>query len=243
MNRSRWIVSAAALLVVALAAVFGLTRNEASANQPNAALEFTLHVGGCSTLADYKGTCTVTQGSTFVASVSLDAIPGAYDALGVTVAYTGVASKDNPDMVWPQCVLEAVGAIPPFVYSGCAIGISAPPSTFTGTVFTASFNCVGDGTLSLTHGPADTLLIGANGKTNTEAGPDVLNIDCAPPTITPTPSITPTPTPEPVGGLGLEADGDDDASPGSTTGVALAVLTFAALGGAGWGAIHRRRAR
>ena len=60
---------------VLLAMNFGLT-HDARANQPNASLEFALHVGGCNTTGDQKGNCTVTQGSTFVASVSLDMIPG-----------------------------------------------------------------------------------------------------------------------------------------------------------------------
>jgi hypothetical protein len=185
----------------------------ASANQPDASLEYTLHVGGCSTIADYKGNCSVTEGSTFVASVSLDAIPGPYDAVGVTVAYTGVTSKNNPEIVWPDCLVSAPSPpIPGYETAGCGIQIQTPNSSYLGTVFTASFNCLADGTLSLVHGPADTLLIGDNGKTSTEAGPDVLNIDCAPPTVTPTPTQTATPTPQPVGGVSLDASNSNDSA-------------------------------
>jgi len=176
------------------------TSQTASANQPNAGLEWTLAVGGCTTAGDAKGNCVVADGSTFNAVVSLSSIAGigngSYDAIAVTVAYTGVGSKDNPDITWSGCAFEAPSTGPGFVNAGCAGGISAPSSTVTGPVFDADFNCTADGTLTLTHGGADTLVIDSKGKTSTEAGPDVLNIDCQPaPTATPVP---PTATPPSV---------------------------------------------
>jgi len=165
---------------------------QVSANQPNPGLDWSIAVGGCNTVGDAKGNCTIAMGSTFNAVVSLDDITGltnGYDAIAVTVDYTGVSSKDNPDITWPNCVFEANTGIG-YVNAACAIGVGAPSSTVTGPVFDADFNCTGDGTLSLRHGSADTLAIISTGKTNTEAGPDVLNIDCQVAGVTPTPTFT-----------------------------------------------------
>ncbi len=247
MKRSRWLttlrltLAGAAVIGVALFGASIVDRDNASANQPNAGLEFTLHVDGCSTVADYKGSCAVTQGSTFVASVSLDAIPYPYDSLAVTVAYTGVTSKDNPNIVWPDCAGEATAFAPGFVNGGCVV-LFAPSSTFTGTVFTASFNCAADGQLSLTHDPANTLIIDYGGKTSTETGPDVLNIDCAPATATFTPGPTATPTPPAVAGVGYELGGTDRTSSESTIEIALALLAVAVLGVASWRVVCRKLA-
>jgi hypothetical protein len=201
----------AALAVAAVMLSMSLGSNKtAEANQPNAGLEWSIAVGGCSSAGDAKGNCVVNQGSTFNAVVSLDSIAGigngSYDAIGVTVNYTGVASKDNPDITWSGCAFEAPATGPGFVNAGCAGGISAPPSTVTGPVFDSDFNCTADGTLTLTHGAAETLIIDSKGKTSTEAGPDVLNIDCAPaPTATPVP---PTATPPDVPQVQKDCDGD-----------------------------------
>jgi len=194
------------LAALAVAAVL-LSMNLGSADKASAVvnngIDFSLHVGACNSNADAKGACGVAIGSTFVASVSLDSVAGAgnasYDALAVTVSYTGVSSKDNPSMgpEWPDCAIEATNINPGVsVNAGCSTGIGAPSSTYTGTVFTASFNCTADGTLTIVHSDSETLLIDNKGVTNHEDGPDVLNIDCQPlPTATPVP---PTATPPPI---------------------------------------------
>jgi hypothetical protein len=177
---------------------------------------------GCNTLGDQKDYCRVPQGGTFAAYVSLEAIPGPYDMMAVTIAYSGADFKNAQDVIWPDCVLEANGSTPPIVNFGCAVGVGQPSSTFTGTVLAATFTCTADGTLSLVHGPADTILIDENGKTSTEEGPDVLNIDCGA-TTTPLPTgyITPIPTPTlgPVGGVSFE-----EGNPASTTIAPIAAL-------------------
>jgi hypothetical protein len=101
---------------------------------------------------------------------------------------------------------------------------------------TASFNCTADGTLSLTHGPADTQLmenVDDPGKVSTEAGPDLLNIDCAPP----------TPTPEPVGGFGLDTGTRGDDTDPVTFAVAMgaAVLGSVLVASKGWRTLSVRR--
>lgn len=167
-------------IVILLAVTYLLfaegTTPEASANNPNAGLEYRLAVGSCSTAGDAKGNCVIPTGATFVANVYLDSIAGigngSYDSLLVTVAYAGVTSNNDPDIVWPECVFQATAIGPGFSSAGCSTGISAPSSTYTGLVFTASFVCLADGTLSLTHGAADTQVVDSNAKTNVESGPD-----------------------------------------------------------------------
>jgi hypothetical protein len=192
-------MAALAVVAVLLSMNLGSTTPKASASVNNG-MEYTLHVGGCNTAADAKGNCVVALGGTFVATVSLDAITGiggsAYDALAVTVGYTGLSSKDNPSMgpEWADCGIEATNVNPGVsVNAGCSTGVSAPSSTYLGTVFSASFNCTADGTLTIIHSDSESLLIDKNGITQHEDGPDVLNIDCQPaPTATPVP---PTATP------------------------------------------------
>jgi hypothetical protein len=204
-----------AALSVAAALVAGQTflasTDSASANQPDAALEFTIHAGGADSAGDAKGAVDIAIGAVIPVTVSLDAIPSPYDAVAVTVNYSGVlqgqfenAAKGSPDIVWPDCAFEAPApAAAGSINAGCAKAADpAPSSSFTGTVFTANVTCesAGAGTVSLLHGPADTLIIGSagsGGKTSTEAGPDAININCIPATntFTPTPTATPPPIP------------------------------------------------
>lgn len=189
---------ALSVIVLAAAAVllsFNVRSTHKVSGVVDNGIEYTLHVASCNTAQDAKGNCGVAAGSTFVASVSLDSIVAPYDAIAVTIAYTGVGSKDNPDIVWPDCGIEAPFTQPGLVNAGCSTNFGAPSSQFTGTVFTASFNCTQDGTLSLTHGTSATLVIvpvGPANTTYTEQGPDVLNIDCQGTPMTSTPSATPT---------------------------------------------------
>jgi hypothetical protein len=201
----------------------------ASANQPNSNLEFTLHVNGCTTASETVINCVVPNNVPFVATVSLDAIPGPYDSLGITLVYEGIASKDDAHIVWPDCAGETVTPDNGSTTSSTC-SVSSSPSTFTGTVFTTTFNCEFDSSLSIVHGPSDTHLTDYLGKTSTDDGPDVMTIECLNPTDTPTPtetatptamvtqqatpiaSPTPTRTPGPVGGVALDARSSADGS-------------------------------
>ena len=218
-------------VVMATAALAGtLGFNEpASANQPNAALEFTLHVGGCNTEGDLTDTCIVTEGSTFVASVSLDEIPKSYQGVASAIGYSGVGSKDNPDMDWPGCVGEAQLIRPAMVHAACLVGPPFTPVTYTGTIMTASFNCTEDGALNLIEEFPYSELLGSNQKDNTEAGPDVLKIDCVP--------ATAEPTAQAVGGVALGAEHSNRSAVVWFAG-GLATLLCGVLGYAWWQAIR-----
>jgi len=129
-------------------------------------------------------TCSAPIGSALHASVILTGLGGvvAYDAAAVMLTYTGLGSKDNPNSVWPGCVLEASSPGAGFVHTGCAIGISQPSVAFVGEMATADFQCAANGNLTLVHGPADTLLIDNIGQTVYESGAnETLTIQCASP--------------------------------------------------------------
>jgi hypothetical protein len=211
----------------------------ASANQPNPGLEFTLHVGSCTTAGDQTVNCVVANNTPFVVSVSLDSIPYPYNSLGVMLAFDGIAAKDDQTIVWPDCAGETL--VPDDGSTlGSSCSTSGLPSTFTGTVFTATFNCLADASVSIVHGPADTYLTDYYGKTSTDNGPDVINVECLTPTDTPvatetaTPTTlvviqstpTPTQTPGPVGGIGVDATPATDTSR-SAEELALAVVALA----------------
>jgi hypothetical protein len=188
----------AAIAAIAIATGLGRRGADHARAAQSSGVEFTMHVGTCSTAGDQKASCAVPLGSTFEVTVSLDSFSGtstnSYDGVAVTVAYTGVGSKENPNIVWPGCVFEAPSTGPGQVNAGCTVGANAPASMFTGAVFTADFNCVADGQLQLVHTDSDTLVTDHASLTFHEAGPDVLNIDCALVTATPTLTATVTPT-------------------------------------------------
>jgi len=103
------------------------------------------------------------------------------------VTFTGSYNPRNPEVLWPDCVLEGSGSNSGFVFPGCAIGIGQAPSTFTGKVAKATFTCAADGEVTMIHGPADTLLIDHDGATRFESGPnETLTIDCVDPAAYPT---------------------------------------------------------
>ncbi len=191
-----------ALLVAVLVLTWGHETGARVEAGGTAGLNFTLHVGAtCDTSAGAQK-CQLDPGETFPVTVTLDDISGiggaAYDALAVTIQFTGVTSNERLDMQppdnWPGCVFEATAFAPTFENVGCTIGIGADHSTYTGTIATGSFTCAASGTMSLSHNAADTLVIDANGLTLFEDGTDELTINCgAAPTPTDTPAATPTP--------------------------------------------------
>jgi hypothetical protein len=190
-----------ALPVLALAVavmVFSWGHSTSTGVQAQDPIDFSIDVDGCE-----GPSCDVAEGGTFNVNVDLDDISGlpngAYQGLANTIAYTGTLTTNPPlDIVWPACVFEASASGAGFENAGCTIGIGAPADTFTGAVGVLSMNCPvgGSGTVSLTHGTADTLVLDDKGTNQVETGPDSISVNCVPPpTDTPVP---PTPTPAPV---------------------------------------------
>jgi hypothetical protein len=208
------IVLAAGLGLVGLLVTLGLMLTDGGDAEANESAGVEFHVGididgdttdDCTTTGDAKGACALTGGTTFTVSGYVDSFGPpltGYDGITITLSYTGVASKDNPeiDAFWPDCVFPASAGAGSgtFIASTCAIGLppGATSSTYTGKFFETDFNCDGDGAITVTHGKADTSLTDSSLQAHTEegSGPDVLNITCAAATDTPTPTLTPTPT-------------------------------------------------
>jgi hypothetical protein len=212
----------AAVLAVGLGlpGVWGLAQLAPAAAQ-TPGLEWHIEIpeaaGPCTTAGDAKGTCELALGAAFTLEVYLDDISGignaSYDS-GVTSAGHSDPGPDTKiifDIIWPDCGL-VVPFVPPEKNYGCSIGLPpATSSTYTGLFMTWDFNCDESGAVYLIHGPADTLVIDSKGSTHFEAGPDVLNVECLPvtltPTVTPTPTPTRTPTPPPfIGGISRSTD-------------------------------------
>jgi hypothetical protein len=198
----------------------GINRAEATAS----GFEVSLQAPGCSTTGDQKDDCTIEQGSEFVVTVSLDAIPAPFTGLATSISYSGVASKNNPDMDWPGCVGEGQVILADRVHGLCLIAPNGSAVTYTGPIMTASFHCASDGVLSIFHGVPDTVLADTDLKLYTDEGPDVLNVDCVPG--------------PPVGGVAL-ASGDSGGG-GNTFLIAAIASLVAVIAGCG---VWRVRAR
>ena len=206
-------VPIAAIAVLAVFLSFNLLSNSkhAAANQPNAAVHYTLHIGAVNSgsLAAVKGAAVVSTGSQFAVSVSLDTIPGPYDAIAVTLKYSGsikgkfeTAAKPGPKIAghWPDCAFEAIAPASAGSQNvGCAVAASSTGSTYTGDVFATTLTCAtaGAGEVHLLHGGADPLVLDHAGKTSTDGTADVINVTCANATATFTPTATATQPPIP----------------------------------------------
>jgi hypothetical protein len=139
-------------------------------------------------------TCNVAAGALFTINAYLDSAGsyGPYEAVAVHLQYNGVSftfsnNPDNPEVVWPDCVLDAFSSNSNFVNQACAIGIGAPLSTYDGNVVAFEFTCAADGDVSMVHSPYETLFIDGDGNARFEGGPDeTLTIDCVDPAPYPT---------------------------------------------------------
>ncbi len=206
MRSRRNLVVLGAVMAVAVMVVVVFTWGHRSAIEAQTeAVDFSIAVGDCDTSRGYDK-CYIPVDTDFTVKVILEgvsALPnGAYEAVAVTVAYDGVTPNGLIDMVWPDGLFCANAYGPDWESVGCSIGIGEPFSTYTGVVATGSFRCDADGSVSLTHSTADTLVIDDKGSTQVESGPDVLVIKCE--DGTPRPTATPMPTKAPDG----DTDGD-----------------------------------
>src|SRR3989304_2364643 len=73
-------------------------------------------------------------------------------------------NPQTPD-IWPQCASPAQFAPPgQSIRWGCAIGVDAPASTYTGLISTLGFDCTDeesfDNKINLVHGLSDTAVDG-----------------------------------------------------------------------------------
>jgi len=202
-------LAALAVAAVLLGMNLGSSHNASADSGHAVGLEYSLAApaggGTCDSAPDGAGVCVITQGSNFVTEVTLSDISGLGNAAYVANAVTWVVSnqadivpKFDATATWPECVFLAP-APPPNINVGCSVGVAPAPqsSTFTGVVATASFNCINSGTISLLHGPSDTLITDTKNVSHDELGPDSLTVTCAEATFTPLPTATSTPPPIP----------------------------------------------
>jgi hypothetical protein len=202
-----------ALPVMALAVavmVFSWGHSTTSQADAIAGVDFSIEVpeaftAGCDTTGG-DITCDVPANQAFTVNAYLDDISGlpnaAYEGMAVTIAYSGVITSNGQlAMDWPECVFGAPATGGDFENYGCAIGISAPASTYTDLMVHGSFQC-GDagtsGTVFSRNTTSDTsLLDDKGGSAVTDDGSDVITVNCEPPPPTDTPLPTPTPAPVP----------------------------------------------
>jgi len=205
----RWglVATALATLVLLIAHQVG-TFDEASAGGPT---DTEFHIGidtngdtvdDCTTVGDAKGACKLDAGDTFTVNGYLDAIGSgltSYDGLNIELDYTGVTSKNNPDIDshWPDCVFPYEFSGAGFVAAGCGRPVEIQ-SSYTGLFYTSDFNCAASGQIRIDHNGTDVNGDDPQVFRVRDAGPDALNITCSTPT--PTPSLTPTATPTPGNG-------------------------------------------
>jgi hypothetical protein len=220
----------------ALAAGLLLLSNagSASAHAPHPGLDFSMEVLGvdnCDTRAGDNISCSVS--GTFVVQVSLNALPGDipdYQGFDIVLSYTGVNPLEDADAeVWPDCAFPAqfYDRDGSRVAMACAYGVSpAVPSTYTGPIATNSFECSSAGSVSLTHGLANTDLAQTVADIHAERGEgqETINVNCS----------GPTPRPVPDGGRdGDGTPGGPDGGPGPVEAAQTAEAATVAAGGGG----------
>ncbi|MGH3521582.1 MAG: flexitail domain-containing putative surface protein, partial [Mycobacterium sp.] len=145
----------------------------------------------CNTLLGSPADCYVPLGGTFSVSVYLRSLPTApsfygYEGFQFTLEYSAVTAIENKQAVhpfyWPNCSLVGLVFNPGVEQVGCAIGIGAAPSTYTGRMAAPEFTCTSEGAITLMHGVSLTSIVDHNLFEFTEAGGnDSLNIHCVPP--------------------------------------------------------------
>jgi hypothetical protein len=153
----------------------------------------------CDSSGTPANTCDIPLGAPFGVDVVLHSIPSAisgylgYDAY---LAYGGLTLDQGnlEPQRWPDCYFDVYYADEDHTMVGCAVGIGAPPSTFTGIVTRVHFACDAPGSITLQHGAALTDLVDENIEMWSETGSEQITIDCVAP-------------------LAYPADSDDDGCP------------------------------
>lgn len=162
-------------------------------------VDFVLAIDGVCDTSGGAVECGILENTDFGVSASLEDVSGvgngAYDALAVTIEYSGALSSNGALSAgpWPDCYYEATESGTGFENVGCVRGAGEPSSTYTGIVVTGGFHCAeGTGALNLLHGTQDTLLIDSKGASLIDKGIDSVVVNCQAPTPTPTATATPT---------------------------------------------------
>jgi hypothetical protein len=171
---------------------------QAHAQDGHPGLNFWIAVDGVPDCNTQNGdtTCNLAPDSPFVVDTILGSLPSDfpnYFGFDIYMAYEGVGFEQEATMdPWPDCGFPAsFFGNPNSLLLGCAAGVGASPSTYTGVVATSRFTCGQSGSVSLRHG-VDVYTDLQNGETAiAEASDSVekLTINCvaggaAPPTPT-----------------------------------------------------------
>ncbi|MGH7484194.1 MAG: dockerin type I repeat-containing protein [bacterium] len=184
---------AKALIVLSLFVVLflsGVSSHRARADFPHSGLNFAINVGSqCSTNSG-STTCNVPIGQPFTVAFRLTSIPQefVYSGYDSTLQYSGVTLSagslvQQGSGVWPDCAFPAsdLGA-PGELSLGCAIGIDAEPSAYTGVLFRVAFQCPPTSTspamVTLDNGLNNTDLVDPSFAAHGEVGNESLSINC-----------------------------------------------------------------
>ena len=205
------------LSVVALGALAALviawwpgSAQPASADLPHAGIDLSVGVGSSCDSSAGPAKCTLNPGDTFTLNLKVSAIPGgfSYAAYDSSIDFTGVTLVAGSLVqtgagVWPSCAFPASDlSVDGHIQAGCALGIGAAASTYTGVVMHADFECASSGTITLVSGIGATSLLDDALAAHGEVGSEVITINCGaappPPTVMPTPCDGPCPTATPT---------------------------------------------
>jgi len=237
------------LPLVAAALVFAWGHQNgrhAAAQVPAPGLDFSMSVqgaNGCDTRGG-NAVCYLDPGSSFTVDFFLNSLPAGYPGYAgydLFVKYTGISTNGEPTSTeWPGCGFPAHLAAPGVsVRWGCAIGVDASPSMYTGRLSTLQFTCTGapssGNTITLLHSRRDTGINSDSLGQSTEGDntTEMLTINCSQP-ASPTPpagAAGATATALPITGNAPELGGGN----GTNTGlwVIMGLLAAAAVGAAG----------
>jgi len=105
----------------------------------------------------------------------------AYAGAGSHVYYSGLTSYGRGTTVWTCHTFDVAGSDATFEYAASIIRFAPPcavPQANVGLMNKFSFTCTQGGEISLGHAPGETEISDGDGYSHTEAGPDILTINC-----------------------------------------------------------------
>ncbi len=146
--------------------------------------------GACDSSGAPTNVCNVPAGAKFNLSVLLNSLPpaiggGGYQGFQFYLSYTNLTATETKQGVhpfdWPDCVLVGLNFQPGVEQVGCAIGLGALPSTFTGRMAAPEFTCTADGVITLVHGAGSTSIVDNSLFEFSEANDESLTVHCVAP--------------------------------------------------------------